>query len=258
MSRERALVTGASSGIGAAFAERLAGDGWNLVLVARREERLRELAARLGDGNGIDVEVLRADLTDPDELRSVEERLAAEPAIDMLVNNAGIMSYGRFRKMDLGREEELVRLNVLALVRLTHAALPGMTARGRGTLLNVSSRAAFRPEVDNATYAASKAFVNSFTRALAEDLAGTGVRVQALCPGNTRSEILERAGLDAATIASVPASEPEEVVDVSLRALEHGTLIVVPGERRLDRWMRRIVPRRVAGKLAGIFERWAR
>src|SRR5690606_27628834 len=183
--RRLAVVTGASAGIGRAFAERLAREAWDLVLVARRRDRLDELAAALRAAHGRRVDVLAADLTDAGGLRAVEERIAAEPTLELLVNNAGFGTSGPFADLDRDREEQEVRLNVLALVRLTHAALQGFRERGHGTVVNVSSLAGFQPSPYNATYAATKAFVNSFTQAVAEELRGSGVRLQLLCPGFT-------------------------------------------------------------------------
>ena len=168
----RAFVTGASSGIGAAFAERLARDRYNLVIIARRRERLEALAQRLQQSQHVSVEVLAADLTQPDQLRAVEKRVAEDAALELLVNNAGFGGYMPFVTLDPNRAEELIRLQVLAVTRLTRAALPGMVARGHGTIVNVSSRLAFSaplpspPLPKRAVYAATKAFINTFTQIL--------------------------------------------------------------------------------------------
>ncbi len=185
--RRSALVTGASAGIGAAFAEALAREQYDLVLVARRADRLEELAKRLRDARGVAIEVLAADLTDGAGLARVVARVEEGPP-DLLVNNAGHGSFGNFAELDIDREVGEIQLNVVALVRLTRAALPGMIRRGHGAIINVSSMAGFQPMPFNATYGATKAFVNSFTEALHEELRGTGVRVQALCPGFTRTD----------------------------------------------------------------------
>jgi hypothetical protein len=175
--RRRALVTGASAGIGTAFAERLARDGYDLLLVARRRERLEELAKQLRESHRVEVEVLVADLVDAGDLLTVEQRVAARPGLDLLVNNAGFGTAGAFLESDPDREEQEILLNNVALVRLTRAALPRMAERGRGAVVNVSSMAGFLPAPYNATYGATKAFVTSFSEALAEELRGTGVRV---------------------------------------------------------------------------------
>ena len=227
-SRRCALVTGASAGIGQAFAERLAADGFDLVLVARSRERLDALAQRLSAERGVRVEVLAADLTDAAE-RGLVERAIAERELDLLVNNAGFGTFGPFAESDPGAEEREIQLNVVAVSRLTRAALPGMVARGAGGIINVSSMAAFSAAAYNATYAATKAFVNSFTEALYEELKGTGVTVQALCPGFTRTEFQDRAGIEVDNVPAAAWMEASDVVDISLAALQSRTLICVPG-----------------------------
>ena len=227
--RRLALVTGASSGIGEVFARRLAADAHDLVLVARSRDALESLAEELRHGSGAAVECLVADLTATPDLRRVEERVRSGPALDLLVNNAGFGTAGAFSEQDVDREEEQVRLNVVALLRLTHAALASMIPRGRGAVINVSSLAGSGPYPFTATYGATKAFVNSLTEALGEELRGTGVRVQALCPGFTRTRFQERAGIDPSTVPGFAWMSAEAVVDASLDALERGDLVCVPG-----------------------------
>jgi short-subunit dehydrogenase len=227
--RRLALVTGASAGIGQAFAERLAREAWDLVLVARRRERLDELAAQLREAHARRVEVLAADLTTPGGLHAVEARIAAEPTLELLVNNAGFGTSGPFAELDRDGEEQELRLNVVALVRLTHAALEAFRARGHGSVVNVSSLAGFQPAPYNATYGATKAFVNSFTQAISEELRGTGLRVQLLCPGFTRTEFQEVAGVSTAEVPDFAWMEPAAVVDASIGGLRRGELIVIPG-----------------------------
>lgn len=227
--RRRALVTGASAGIGLAFAERLARDQYDLVLVARSRDRLEEIAKRLREERGAGVEVLAADLTQAAALRAVEEVVADDATLDLLVNNAGFGTQGRFAELDIDREEEEIRLNVVALVRLTRAALPHMIQRGRGEIVNVSSMAGFYPGPFLATYGATKAFVTSFTESLTEELRETGVRVQALCPGFTRTEFQERASIDTSQIPGFAWMSAEEVVEASLDGLSRDELVVVPG-----------------------------
>jgi len=226
--RKRALVTGASAGIGKAFAERLAADGFDLILVARNKDRLDELAERLAAEHGCTAEALPADLTDPLE-RSLVEGVIEDDCLDLLVNNAGFGTVGPFVAADADAEEREVQLNVIALTRLCRSALPGMIERGRGGIINVSSLAAFQPAPYTATYAATKAFVNSFTEALYEELRGTGVVVQALCPGFTRTEFQERAGVDVSRIPDMAWMESPAVVTASLAALGKRELICVPG-----------------------------
>jgi short-subunit dehydrogenase len=247
------MVTGASAGIGTAFAERLARDGYDLVLVARRRERLEELAKRLRESHRVDVEVLPADLVDAGELLGVERRAAAVPGLDLLVNNAGFGTVGFFHEIDPDAEEREILLNDVALVRLTRAVLPGMVERGHGAIVNVSSMAGFQPSPYNATYAATKAFVNSFSEAVAEELRGTGVLVQALCPGFTRTEFQEVAGVDPSDIPDFAWMEPGPVVDASLDALRSGQVVCVPGlGNRVLSMTARSLPRALVTRVMGM------
>ncbi len=250
--RRRALVTGASAGIGAAFAERLARDHYDLIIVARRRHRLETLAHRLHESEGVQVEPLAADLTDSAQLRVVEEMIADDKTLAMLVNNAGFGTFGRFVERDPEQEEAEIRLNVLAVMRLTRAALPGMVRRRSGTIINVSSMAALQPTPYNATYGATKAYVNSFTEAIHEELRGTGVQVQALCPGFTRTEFQEREGVDVSDIPSFAWMEPGAVVAASLAALQWGEVVCVPGiGNRVVASLTSAMPRSLARWVAG-------
>jgi uncharacterized protein len=250
--RPQALITGASTGIGAAFAEHLAHDGHDVIIVARSRPRLETLAERLHKAHGVTVKVVAADLTDADGLRGVE-RVVHDAELDLLVNNAGFGTVGGFAALGVATEEEEIRLNVLALMRLTHAALAGMIKRRRGAIINVSSLAAFQPMAFNATYAATKAFVNSFTESLHEELRGTGVRVQALCPGFTRTEFQERAGVNTADVPSFAWMSPEAVAEASLHALRRGDVICIPGlANRAVATVVGVLPRRVTRRVSGI------
>ncbi len=256
LSHRRALVTGASVGIGAAFAERLARDRHNLILVARDSRRLQALAQRLHESYGVTATVLPADLTQAAELRTVEETITGNGALDLLVNSAGFGTMGRFVELDSDREEQEIQLNVVALVRLTRAALPGMVARRHGAIVNVSSLAALQPGPCNATYCATKAYVNSFTEALHEELRGTGVRVQALCPGFTRTEFQQRAGIDVSDIPSFAWMTAEEVVDASLTGLQRNDVICVPGlVNRAVATLVGVIPRPVTRRILGLAAR---
>jgi short-subunit dehydrogenase len=253
--RPRALVTGASAGIGAAFAERLAREGYDLVIVARDRERLDTRARQLRERSHVQVEVLPADLTEPSELHIVEA-VVADAQLALLVNNAGVGTMGRFAELDADREEAEIRLNVIALVRLTRAALPGMIRRKSGAIINVSSLAAMQPAPFNATYGGTKAFVNSFTEALHEEVRGTSVRVQALCPGFTRTEFQQRAGVDVSHVPSLAWMSPEAVVEASLAGLRRGDVICVPGlANRLLSTLVSAVPRGVTRRVAGALVR---
>ncbi len=225
-----ALVTGASSGIGAAFARRLAAEGYDLVLVARRADRLAALAAELEGTYGIHAETLIADLVAEDAVERVAGTLAAVPDLELLVSNAGVGTEGRFYKADIGPQLNMIRLHVLASVRLAHAALPGMVERGRGGIINVASLAGFMALPGNVQYCATKGYLISFSKALALEMAGTGVRVQALCPGFTHTELHD--GLQKFDKAKSPAilwMPAEAVVDASLRGLARGETVCIPG-----------------------------
>jgi hypothetical protein len=227
--RRRAVVTGASSGIGRAFAERLAADDYDLVVVARRADSLHALADRLRARHGVEVAVLPADLCDAAALARVEDAVRSDLRLELLVNNAGFGSEGPFHELDVAGEARMLRLNCEALLRLTHAALGPMVKRGGGAVINVSSGAGFVPSPFHATYAATKAFVTSFTEAIGEELAGSGVRVQALCPGFTRTEFQSAAGVDVSRLPEFVWQPPEAVVEASLDGLRRGALVVVPG-----------------------------
>ena len=229
-SKPVALVTGASSGIGAEFARALAARGDDLVIVARDVSRLDALAAQLEKEHGVDVEVLSTDLTAKKGRAVVEARLeSAERAVELLVNNAGMGTYGKFAELPAEGEAREIRLNVLAPVQLSRAALPGMIERGRGGIINVSSLAGHQPTPLNATYGGTKAFVTSFSQALHEELRGTGVKVMVLCPGFTRTEFQARAGLDSGSVPSFMWQTPEPVVAAALRAYDQGRAVCIPG-----------------------------
>lgn len=229
--RACALVTGASSGIGYAFAQRLARDGLDLVLVARRRDRLAELAREL-EKQGARTEVIAADLSTPEGLATVERR-AGTGDLSMLVNNAGFQTYMPFVELDPDRAEAQIFTHVTAIARLSRAALPGMLARGAGAIVNVSSMLALAAGVDKpflpkrAVYAGTKAFINAFSEQLATELAGTGVKVQALCPAVVRTEFHNIAG-EPVLRPKAPIMEPADVVQASLAALGLGDVICSP------------------------------
>ena len=226
-----AVVTGASSGIGEAYAERLAADRWDLVVVARTGERLSELAGRLNQAHAVTVRAVQADLSRPGEVARVGAEIGALP-VDMLVNNAGLAHYMPFADLAAAQAAELVDLNVLAPVLLTHAVLPGMLARSRGTVINIASLLAFSGAAQapflpkRVVYAATKSFLVTFSQALAAEVADRGIQVQVVCPGVVRSEFHARQGMD---MNAVPRMEPGQVVEASLADLADGVLVSVPG-----------------------------
>lgn len=226
-----AMVTGASSGIGEAYAERLAADGWDLLIVARRDDRLDELATRLTQAHGVAVRAIRADLSRPDDVERVCEQISEEP-LDMLVNNAGLAHYMPFADLEPAQARELVELNVLAPVLLTRAAIAGMLGRAGGSIINVASLLAFSGEArapylpQRAVYAATKSFLVTFTELLAGEVGPHGVRVQVVCPGVVRSEFHSRQGMD---MSAVSRMEPDHVVEASLADLAEGVVVSVPG-----------------------------
>ena len=225
----RALVTGASGGIGEALVRRLAARGCHVVLVARTEPALRHLADELAAAHGVEAEVIPADLTNEDAVAAVAARLGAEggPPVDLLVNNAGYGTAGAFATLDPARVAGEVRLNVLAPVRLTSAAVPGMVARGRGAVLNVSSVAGLQPIPNMATYAATKAFVTSFSESLHEELRASGVTVTALLPGFTKTGFQARAGVS--RLPSWAWMDAGRVADDALAATAAGRAVCIPG-----------------------------
>jgi len=225
-----ALVTGASAGIGRAFAVGLAARGHDLVLVARDTARLEELAAELADGHGVDAEVLAADLLTDAGVAAVATRLAAvDHPVDILVNNAGFGTFGRFAELDVDREVEEVELNVVALLRLTHAALGAMEPRHAGAILNIASLAAYQPNPASATYGATKAFVHNFTHAVHEEARGTGVHVMLVCPGYTHTEFHDPAEPGATDLPEFVWQTADVVVAAALRDLDRGRSVSIPG-----------------------------
>ena len=226
------LVTGASSGIGSDIARSLARRGHGVTLVARREDRLRALAEELSSDNGVRAETLGCDLADDGSRTRMLARLAELGLrVEVLVNNAGYGSGGRFQQLDPDREAQMVRLNCEAVVVLCGRFVPEMVARGRGAVMNVASVAAFQPIPRQATYAATKAFVLSFTDALHADLAGTGVTSTALCPGPVKTEFVDEAGLGdpAENLPGFMWTASEDVAEQGVRGLERGKRVVVPG-----------------------------
>ena len=250
--RGLAVVTGASAGIGRAFAQRLAGRGYDLLLVARDRARLDALRAGLIERHGVAVECFPADLARDDEVTRLIERLRRAPALVLLVNNAGFGTSGLLVDIDPARQSEMLHLHVLAPMRLSQAVLPLFRHERGGAIINVASVAAFAVSAGHVNYCASKTYLLAFSDGLAAEVAGTGVRVQALCPGFTRSEFHARAELDDTAIPRWLWMSTDAVVEASLRQLERGgPVLCVPGFRyRLAVGLLRLLPRPLAVRLA--------
>jgi hypothetical protein len=224
-----ALITGSTAGIGAAFARHLASDGHNLVLVARDKKRLGEQATELHDRHGIEAEVLAADLATDDGIESVAGRLSdRKNSVDLLVNNAGFGNKGRYLDVPMADELKMLKVHCEAVLRLTSAATESMRDRGRGGVVNVASVAAFLPR---GTYGASKAWVVQFTQGAARDLAGSGVRLMALCPGFVRTEFHERAGMGTDSIPNWMWLDADKLVTTALADLARGKTVSIPDPR---------------------------
>ena len=225
-----ALVTGATAGLGAAFARHLAARGDDLLLVARDADRLATSAAQLTAAHGVKVEALPADLSTDDGCEAVAARLRP-PGVDLLVNNAGMTLNRSFVRSTDEQEERLLRVNVLAVMRLTHAALPRMTEQGHGAVVNVSSVSGFGPVMPGSTYSATKAWVTNFSESVGQSVRPFGVRVMALCPGYVRTEFHERAGIDMSKMPDWLWLRADDVVAEAMRDLGRGKSVSIPDWR---------------------------
>jgi short-subunit dehydrogenase len=250
MAQEVALVTGASSGIGAALAQRIARDGRNVVLVARRADRLEALARDIEREGRASAHVVASDLVRDGAARALAAEIDRRGLmVDWLVNNAGFGTAGRFDQLPIERELEEIRLNVQVLVELTGRFLPGMTARGRGAVVNIASVGGFSPGPYMSTYAATKAFVLSFTEGLAAEMRGTGVSVLCVCPGFTRTEFQEHAVVDVSGVPNFVWMSAEEVADQTVRAVGRGPVLVNGFMNSLATSAVRFVPRGLLTRL---------
>jgi hypothetical protein len=259
--RPLALVTGASSGIGAAYARRLAARGYDLILVARRVARLEELAGELTRRYGVRAEPWPADLTQDADLEALEDRMAHEEQLEFLLNNAGFGGSGRFYESPVEIQDAMHRLHVIATLRLSHAALRRMVPRGKGAVVNVASVAAFVCRPGNTSYYSTKAWINCFTEGLYLELKQdrSPVRVQALCPGYTVTEFHDVIGFDRKQVPASWWTPVELVVDASLEGLQRGKLFVVPGWRyKFIVSLLRLLPRPLLHATSSWGSRWDR
>ena len=230
------LITGASSGIGAIYADRLARRGHDLILVARNGDRLRALAKRITDDTGRSVQTIAADLTNAADLAGIEKVLRTDASIVMLVNNAGVGATAPLLQSDIGKMADMITLNVSVLTRLTYAAVPGFVARGEGTIVNIASIVAIAPERLNGVYGGSKAFVLAFSQSLRHELADKGIRVQAVLPGATATEFWEIAGNPVENLPQAIVMSAEDMVDAALAGLDQGEFVTIPALPDIADW----------------------
>ena len=241
-----ALITGASTGIGAVYADRLAKRGYDLILVARNEERLSESAARL-KSTGRRIETILADLTNKEDVRRIAKRLSTDPTITALVNNAGLGSARKLLDEKIDDLESMIYLNVTALTRLALAALPGFVARKNGLLINIASVVALAPDLLNGTYSGTKAYVVNFTQALKNELAGTGVTIQAVLPGATATPFWEKSGRPVEDLPAQMVMTAEDMVDASLAGLDQHELVTIPTLPDVADWEKYEAARKALG-----------
>jgi len=251
-----ALITGASAGIGEALARRIAREGRPVALVARSADRLERLAAEIRRDHGVDAHVLPADLTKVGAVRELADCVGQRGlTVDWLVNNAGFGTVGRFDTLPIERELEEIGLNVVALVELTGRLLPAMVARRRGAVINLSSLASFLPGPYSATYSATKAFVTSFSEAIAAELKDTGVSVLCVCPGFTRTEFQERAAVDTSSVPGIAWMSAEDVADQTVRAVGRQTVLVNGALNAMTATAVKFVPRGILNRIASTLMR---
>ncbi len=246
--KKTACVTGATSGMGAAFARKLAELGYDLLLTGRREEKIRELAREIISKTDVKVEVMIVELAQEKALNELVSKVKEAKNLDFLINNAGFAVRNFFHQENFSIHRDMLAAHVMAPVRLTHAALPGMVERGKGAVINVSSTSSFTPFPKNAMYAATKCFLNLFSESLHLELKGTGVKIQVLCPGMTRTDFHEKMGFKREEIYKnkglLKAMEPEEVVDVSLKCLEKDKPVCIPGlHNKITIMLAKLIPR---------------
>ena len=249
--RGTALITGASTGIGAIYADRLAKRGHDLILVARSKQRLISLARRIANDTGRKVDTVEADLTSAADLKRVEDILRTNAGISVLVNNAGVGAAAPLVESDVDKMEGMISLNVTALTRLTYAAAPAFVARGNGTIINISSMAAIAVEMLNGVYGGTKAFVLALTQSLVHELADKGIRVQAVLPGATATEFWDAAGKPVHQLPTQIVMSADDLVDAALAGLDLGETVTIPSLPNQAEWDRYEAARRVmSGKIS--------
>jgi hypothetical protein len=252
MGQDITLITGASIGIGEAFARRVAREKRAVALVARSADRLEAVAGKLRSEHGVEAHVIPADLTANGAVGALADEIGRRGlTVDWLVNNAGFGTYGLFHELPLEKELDEIRLNVSALVELTGRFLPAMVARRRGAVINVASVAGFSPGPYMATYCATKAFVKSFSEAIAAEVASTGVHVLCVCPGFTRTEFQQRADVDTSRIPSLAWMSADEVADQAVRAVGHRAVLVNGAMNSLTATFVRLLPTSIATRVVG-------
>lgn len=231
-----ALITGASTGIGAVYAERLAKRGYDLILVARSRDRLVSLAERITNGTRQCVEIIDADLNEPTSLATVEAKLTEDASIALLVNNAGVGTHTPLLDSDVDAMTRMIDLNVTALTRLTYAAVPGFVSRGKGAIINISSIVSIAPELLNGVYGGTKAFVLAFSQSLHHELAIKGVKVQAVLPGATATDFWQTGGLPLENLNPSIVMSAGDMVDAALSGFDRGELVTIPSLRDGAKW----------------------
>jgi short-subunit dehydrogenase len=249
-SKGTALITGASSGIGAVYADRLARQGYDLILVARSQAKLVTLANRLSDQTGRNVEVVAADLKDKTDLLRVEKILRSDASITLLLNNAGVGAVMPLLGSPVDDMEDMIGLNVTALTRLAYATVPGFVERGAGTVINISSIVAIAPEILNGVYGGTKAFVLGLSQSMHRELADKGIRIQAVLPGATATDFWSEAGNPVENLPQEIVMSAEDMVDAALVGLERGEVVTIPGLHDGEQWDRYEAQRQV---LSGLF-----
>jgi len=249
-SKGTALITGASSGIGAVYADRLARQGYDLILVARSQAKLVTLANRLSDQTGRNVEVVAADLKDKTDLLRVEKILRSDASITLLLNNAGVGAVMPLLGSPVDDMEDMIGLNITALTRLAYATVPGFVERGAGTVVNISSIVAIAPEILNGVYGGTKAFVLGLSQSMHRELADKGIRIQAVLPGATATDFWSEAGNPVENLPQEIVMSAEDMVDAALVGLERGEVVTIPGLHDGEQWDRYEAQRQV---LSGLF-----